>query len=468
MEKNDKLKFSVKFGYGIASFGDSVFYSVVIVFLVYYLTAVVGMEPGPAGTIASVGLLISAFVTFFVGHFSDNSKNPVGRRRPFIKFSFPIMAVAYILIFTNFGFSGTAQVAYYAIVVTIFWCFYNTIIVTYTALGAELSDDYAERITIRSYSAICIQVAAVLSLSAPLFFASFMMERGMDQSTSWTISNSILGVIGALTLLICVITTKGHERIISDEDRAQMKNMLKNFKYILKAKPTKYLLLAFIIFLVMNAIFASNLTFYAIYYLGLDGGVTSSIYAMQFGFGACLAPLINLLAQKTDKRTAFVIIFTTAAILVLILTVIGANSYILLVLLAVVFQFSNAGYWQLSQTTMYDVAEVVELQTGFRLEGSLSSLQTFLISIGGSIAGLVLGWSLQLSGFVEGAEVQVQSALDTIVTLQTIVPVCGCLIIAATMYFFPINKKRYALIQQALKDKKEKGEYSTEGLERVL
>ena len=466
--ENKKLKARTKLGYGIASFSDSIFYSVVVVFLVYYLTVIAKLEPGIAGSISSVALLISAFVTLLIGHFSDNSKNKNGRRRHFIKAALPILVISFIALFTTFGFSGSLAVVYYAVFTLLFWCGYCAFFVPYTALGAEMTDDYGERTSLRTYSAISIQIGGFIATACPLFLISLFMNQGASQPMSWSFMAIIFGIISGIAILIMIISTKGRERILTDDERKNKGNIIKNYFEVLKAKPTKYLFFSFLIFIVINGIFASNITFFAVYNLGLSESAASSIYGIQFIFGAILAPFINILAQKTDKRKAFIIIFLVAAALCILFGLIGVDSYVMLLLQAVSFIIANAGFWQLSATTMYDIAEVVELNTGHRLEGVVSSLQSFIIQIGGSLASLILGWSLQFSGFSESAVTQTQEAMNAIVTLETVVPSIGCILIAVIMIFFPINKKTYALMQIALAEKKEKGSFSKEGLERIL
>ena len=78
-----------------------------------------GVAAGPAGTISSVGLFVSAGAALVVGYLSDNCKNPNGRRRPFIKVAIPVLLVAMILLFSDFGFSGTTAILYYGTLVTV-------------------------------------------------------------------------------------------------------------------------------------------------------------------------------------------------------------------------------------------------------------------------------------------------------------------------------------------------------------
>lgn len=127
-----------------------------------------------------------------------------------------------------------------------------------------------------------------------------------------------------------------------------------------------------------------------------------------------------------------------------------------------------AAYWQLIAALSYDLVEVVEINCGRRLEGALASLQTVLQQVAGSIGMLIWGWVLAFGGFDATAAAQTDSALDSILSLSTIVPGIGILLSAVFIIAYPISREKFLLVQKALEDKKKTGEYSREGLERIL
>ena len=94
-EQRRPVTLGTKLGYGVAQIGDALVYALMVVSLMYYLTAVAHLDAGTAGTISSVALFISAITTFFIGYFSDNSTSKTGRRRPVIKVALPCMFVSF-------------------------------------------------------------------------------------------------------------------------------------------------------------------------------------------------------------------------------------------------------------------------------------------------------------------------------------------------------------------------------------
>lgn len=469
MDTNRKqLTTGKKIGYGIASAGDALTYGVMTVYLLYYLTTVAHIDAGKAGTISSVALFISAVTTFFVGYLSDNSRAKSGRRRPYIKAAMPVMFISFIGLFSYWGLEGSSAVIYYGVFASLLWISYCTFFVPYTALGAEITDDYAERTSIRAYAAVGTQVGNFSSSVLPLIVVGLFAGAGLSATGSWTATAALFITAAVVCIGIMVRATKGQEMIITHEDGEKKAGLFTAYLDVLKAKPMKYLILAIIAFSIVNSIFASNCTYFVIFKLGLPEEYVSTIFAVIFLVAIPLTPFINAAAQKMDKRKAFILFFCLSAALFIVFRIVGVNSIIVLGFLAVAFAFANASYWQLISATLYDVAEVIEIKTGKRAEGTISSLQSICQQIGSSLAMLGMGWLLEINGFDGSAASQSADTLDTIMSLQTVIPSIGLLFGAFMIFLFPITRKKYALIQAALREKKETGKYSREGLERIL
>lgn len=468
LDQERKLTAGTKLGYGAASMGDALMYSVVVVFLIYYLTAIVGIDPGIAGSISSLALFASAVSTLFLGYFSDNSRSKAGRRRPFIKIALPLIFISFIAMFSSFGLTGIGAILYYGFFAILFWISYCMFFVPYTALGAEITNDYSQRISIRSYAAAFTQAGNFSATVFPMILVTFFMGQGKSESVSWTISAAIFILVSVICISVMLHCTKGRELVIEQKADAKKPNLLKDYFEAIKAKPTKYLLLSIIGFLLVNSIFSSNLTFFVIYNLKLPESSVSTVFVIMFLVAIPLAPVINFIAQKIDKRRTFILLFCLGAGLLVLFQVIGINSWIMLALSAVAFVIANAGYWQLMSATLYDVAEVIELKTGRRFEGTLSSLQSIAQQVGAAIAMLVLGWVLEINGFSDALTTQTPQALTAIELLQTVVPAVGLLFSAAMMALFPINKRKYELLQEALKQQKATGSYEAKGLEKII
>ena len=110
-----------------------------------FLTTVVGMSPERAGTVLSAIVLIDGVTSVFIGYISDHTGSRYGRRRPYLLASVAPLVLGLTLLFCKLPLEGTAQMTFYIIIGIIFWFGYGLYYTPYTALGAELTDDYNER-----------------------------------------------------------------------------------------------------------------------------------------------------------------------------------------------------------------------------------------------------------------------------------------------------------------------------------
>ena len=60
-------------------------------FLLFFYANVVGLEPGLAGSAIAIALLVDAFTDPLIGSISDRTRSSIGRRHPYLFFSFLII-----------------------------------------------------------------------------------------------------------------------------------------------------------------------------------------------------------------------------------------------------------------------------------------------------------------------------------------------------------------------------------------
>lgn len=147
--RSAKLGFGALSVYGSGALVENITTLIVGQLLLFYLTIVCGLSGTGAGIALGVTLFVDAIVDPVVGSLSDNSRSRHGRRHPFMLVSILPIAVTLSLLFSipvglsGFGLFAYATVALFALRISI-----SLFQVPYFALGAELSDDYAERSTI--------------------------------------------------------------------------------------------------------------------------------------------------------------------------------------------------------------------------------------------------------------------------------------------------------------------------------
>ena len=174
--------------------------------LLFYLTILCGMSGSAAGLALGVALVVDSFVDPLVGSLSDNSHSRHGRRHPFMILSAIPIAVGFGLLFSIptqlTGWSLFAFAMAMLMIVRVGLSFFQ---VPYQALGAELSDDYAERSTIVAARVLFTVVAGL----AAAFLAYGVFLKGHDGQLNRAAYGPYAWTCGGLVLLGAAVASFG-------------------------------------------------------------------------------------------------------------------------------------------------------------------------------------------------------------------------------------------------------------------
>jgi GPH family glycoside/pentoside/hexuronide:cation symporter len=165
--------------------------------LLFYLTVVCGMSGSAAGFVLGLALVVDSFVDPLVGSLSDNSRSRHGRRHPFMILSALPTVIAFALLFSvPAGLTGGALFAYALTALLVARIGLSGFQVPYIALGAELSDDYAERSTIVAsrvfFTVLGTFTAAFLAYGVFLKGAGGQTHRAAYAPYAWTCGAIVL------------------------------------------------------------------------------------------------------------------------------------------------------------------------------------------------------------------------------------------------------------------------------------
>ena len=189
------MKKSTMLGYGAASIADSGPYNFVTVFFILFLTTVAGLSPERAGTISSLVILLDGFFGAIIGYISDNIRSKYGRRRPFLLAAMLPLGIGLIFMFSNPDITIAQKTAVYAIAGVMFWVGFGMYYTPYTALGAEITGDYDERSTLRTYARFFALGGNALGIICPLIIVSHLQQAGLSEGAGWTIMAAIMAVV---------------------------------------------------------------------------------------------------------------------------------------------------------------------------------------------------------------------------------------------------------------------------------
>ncbi|MEZ5938569.1 MAG: MFS transporter [Hyphomonadaceae bacterium] len=206
------LPFHLKALYGLGEVGEGAKTAALETFLFFYYVQVIGLSGSLTGLALMVALLFDAVTDPMVGSWSDRLRTPLGRRHPFL-YAAPVpLAIALFLLFSP-PEGSQALLAVWLTVFAIAARFAMTLyFVPHMALGAELSDDFNERIALGGYRTLFGYVGriATLALAFAIFFANRPgFENGQLDPSSYP---GLALAVGALVIVSVLASAVGTQK----------------------------------------------------------------------------------------------------------------------------------------------------------------------------------------------------------------------------------------------------------------
>ena len=222
--KRGILPIKTKIAYGTTAVADQCLFYLYGTFFMFYLTTVAGVRPAVAGIISAVGAVWDAVMAAIAGYISDNTQSRYGRRKPFIMiFAFPMAAMT-ALMFTDFGLPMGVRIAYYTVICLAYWSFFPLFFIPFLAWGAELTEDYTERTTLRSYAYVGNTVGMALGTLVPTILVDYLIGIGRSETGAWSGAMTIVAACVFAVLFFGPMAIKAKSNALSPEERRRKRS----------------------------------------------------------------------------------------------------------------------------------------------------------------------------------------------------------------------------------------------------
>lgn len=452
------LSIRQKLVYGLGDWGTSAATTVRNVFWFFFLTSVVGLNAGLAGSIFLVGRLWDAVNDPLVGALSDRLDTRWGRRRPFLLFGAIPFGLAFTLLFLVPPWEGSqARAAYYIVVFLLFDSLYTMINVPYSALMPELTSDYDERSSLAGWR---IAVAILASLvTAGLFkylaeelFAPYFGGGVLGIRRGYALSAALWGITLTLPYFVLVRTFREKEqRAVGGKIRP-----LQTFREVFSNRPFRLAALVYLLTFTTVDIVLLVFIRFLVDYVRVEPGFDNVLLATVLGLAFITMPLTVALMHRLGKRRAYIVNMGFLAIVLAIMSQVppgGQNQ----VLIAGIF--AGLGYGAantLPWALVADVIEADELKTGERREGSYYGYLVFFRKLAAGLATFSVGHVLEATGFVSSVQgsafvVQPEAALMAMRFFIGVVPPIMLLLAIIAVWRYPLDREHYEEIREQLR-----------------
>ena len=451
----NKLTVKDHLGYSIGSIGDSLVYTFIGSFLMFFLTTVAGIEPAAAGVITAVGAVWNAVFNPVIGYLSDKVFTRMGRRRPLIiGFSLPL-ALSIFLLFTDLPLHGAVKAIYYGLMTIMFWTTYTGYYVPYCALGAEYTNDYDDRTKLRLFAAVFNIIGTIFSMALPTVMVDILMNRGMSLDGAWSVVGLVMGVVATTSIIITFFASKKKDPPVSkpkelEAEKLDIKSLFIEYLAIARLKPALYLIIISIASLICSTLILSNIVYFFTYNLEFEAGEISAFLVTRSLFGLVLVPILGKTVKLLDKRGAVIFYYLLGAAGMIIMDVLSIWNMTTAVIYMLVAAVCTTIYWDIVPSFYYDLCDYDKAKNCKDRQGMIISFQGLVQAIASGMGTLILGFILQLCGFNGEAAVQSEHTMVWIQHTATVIPVLMLMLAAFMVYKYPISRKMHAQLLEEI------------------
>ncbi|MCL2052068.1 MAG: glycoside-pentoside-hexuronide (GPH):cation symporter [Lachnospiraceae bacterium] len=394
MEKNFERR--NRYCFGLGTVGRDMFYTMVSMYLLFYITDVLTVSNSTLLLMTSVFTALRIFDAVndpIMGVLVDNTRSRFGKFKPGILIGALLGAAAMLLLFTDLGLSGAGYVVVFAACYLIWDISFGLNDIAYWSMLPALSTDQKQREKIGAFARICANIGlfSIVVLIIPLTNALGEATGSLKQGWFYFAIIIIAVMLGfqAITL-IGVKEPKGY---FKEEEKTSLKEM---FHVIFKNDQLLWVAIALSLFMIGYM----TTTSFGVYYFKYAYGDENmySAFAAILGVSQLSALIIFTWFSKRFSRKK---LYTGATITVMAGYVIFffAPIEMLFISIAGVLIFVGQAFIQLLMLMfLADTIEYGQWKLKRRNESVTFSVQPFINKIGGAMANGVVGLTLYFSG----------------------------------------------------------------------
>lgn len=442
---SEKINVKEKIGYGFGDFASSMFWKIFSMFLMYYYTDIVQLNPASVGTMLLLTRLWDGINDPLMGIIADRTTTKHGKFRPFLLWGAIPFGIIGIITFSVPDIGASGKLIYAYITYTLMMMVYTFVNVPYASLLGVMTDNTKERTSLSSFRFIGAYSGGLVMTASIPFLLDFFSGINFSEARGFQFSVIIYAVLAAFFFIMTYFWTK--ERLKPVQDKISIKDDLKDLG---KNGQWFIMLAACIAVLIFNSLRDGSIQYYFKYFikdqtLPLFGAVSweklsgayMTLWLASNMLGVVLA---NPVSSRVGKKKTFIIAMTIAALFSLWLYILKPEQILIIFGLNIIIGITAGIVFPLIWSMYADIADYSEYTSGRRATGLIFSSSSMSQKMGWTLGGAITGWILAAYGFEANAHQSVES-IKGIRMLISVYPAIGAAISAAFLMLYKLSDK---------------------------
>lgn len=416
----EPLTKKIKWCYALGQMGWSILSGIVIVWLVWFYFPPADVDiaayiPREAvfgvftviGIITMLGRLMDAVTDPLIASLSDGSRNPKGRRIPFMaKAAIPFTLLTLLVYFSPVSSTSWVNVIFLAVTLLLYYVFFTLYVTPYYALTAELSRTPGDRIDLSTYTALTWFIGYMIASAASYIWPIFA-SNGMPLVWAIRLTFAILAVIALILLLVPVFAIDEKKFVDSTPTELNpiqaIKDTFGNHNFLIFE-------IFFLAYNIALTVFQTGNVYYVTVLLGLKESAVSLVTIGSGLITFAFYPVVNILSKKFGKKLLCIVGMICLVSAYLYCSFLGQFPFppvVQVIFFALLAGVGLSIFGILPNAIAADIAAEDSKATGQSKEGMYYAVQTFMSKLGQMVA-MVLFSSLLLLGKDPGNDLGVR------------------------------------------------------------
>lgn len=452
------LKKRTLWGFGFGNIGFGLTTQIISAYLVFYATVILGMSGASIGFLVSLGIIWDALSDPIMGYLSDLTRNErFGRRHLYLLIGgIGATIINLALWFIPASFNNVVKWILMIILVLLVKTFLTIYITPYTALAAEISDDYTERTRIQAVKTTFFLLGLFLATafgmlvffkSTPAFPIGQLNPAGYH---NMAIFASIIMLVSMFSAYFSTnkLIPQLNARVISDATLniksffVEIGNSFKNIDF-------RAVVLGYLFTNIASALISTLGLHVYTYTFGLNNTGIAAIVGSQLLLSIASQPFWIKYTDRNEKKTGIklglklAVVATAYFVVCVMFKDYVQGNVIYLLPFGIIAGFGTGGLFTLPQAMVADTVDAQVLVTGARQEGVFYGTLTLCYKLSQSVAIFLLGFALDFLKFDSKLDVQLNS---TVIGLALLLAV-GALV---SFFFAYLSYRPYSLTRSRM------------------
>ena len=431
-----KNKFE-KLCFGLGDFATNGMYTFIGTYILFFYTDIEKLDLSVVSMILLIGRTMDAVASVLAGILVDKTQTKWGKCRPYILlFSGPVCLFAFLQLCVPE--IGKYKPLYCGIIYVLFSIFFAIVNVAYSTLLSLITNDNRERMKFNTSRMLGANIGGMMVTAFTLTIVTVWEKTG---GNGYSFAALLYSILFFVALFLCGIFTK--ERYAAETvERVKLSSFCSA-----SAKSKNWIIYCIAMFLCMFASSMHNQStiYYMQYYVG-NADLSSFVLSVS-PFACVLAAIIMPKVTLRIGMKNTICIGNVIYMISLLGTWLVGKRILPVILLSVI---TSVGWAVTSSMFFVMLAQLIDCMQAahhIRPQGTMTSVATFLMKMGGAVAGFAGPLILKAGGYAEGSAV----TDETIFVIQfsyILLPLIVSGVVLLLMKFFSLDKE-YDVIQKA-------------------